>query len=174
MPIENRLTDNGRTLVIKKENPRKTIKVLSYIRAVLQIPFDLSKFNIDLRNRTRVTAGIGEEFLDVEVLVRDNGGKLISEPIFLPKKSSKSIEVDANPLVLETSNIQPLIIGVEYLPLKIKADIDISVDEDKGAVPTRPSRIISTIIFLLAYGATVKLIVEYIEWIKKYLGLYKT
>ncbi len=170
VPIKNERTQEGNVRVVRMESPSQLNRLLAVARAALQVPFDLSNYNICLRNQTKLAGAGGETFLDVQALIMDESGKTILGPIFLSKQGRACGEVSISPFVLGIGDVEPIIINAEYLPARLKGNFDIAADEDRGAWPTRSSQIVSTFIFLIAYGAVLKLLNEYINWLRKFVS----
>lgn len=170
--IVNEVTDDGRVKVTQAPVKSGFGNLLKNTRAVFQVPFDLSEYRICFQNRTTAVPPVGRVMeLDVDIFLTDQGGGASSSPIRVPKMGVSCTDIRINPFILGVQQIEAIPINPEILGRNGTTTIgylpDVSADTQIGAQPTFNTKIVSTLIFLLAYGGIFKLVSEYIKWAKK-------
>ncbi len=168
IPIRNEAREDGSVVIILTQRESGFFKSLDVLRQALQVPFDLSRYNIFLKNKTNIEGPeLGKINLEVDAVLVDQSLNIVSKPIRLPVNEAVKVNVTDRPLRLRIAAIQPFVIPHDLPAIPVTTSLDVFADEDMGAQPVLESRIISSIIFMVAYGALINTIQGFIRWYKR-------
>ena len=166
LPIRNEKV-GGKVRVVLIEDKRVIQRFANAIRLAFQIPFDLSRYDICFRNKTKIEGAGGTTAVGVKMVITDERDVVLAGPLEIPKNSRVCAEMNINSFFLQISEVEAIQVKRDFLPALFISNYDIAADESIGASPITTSKFVSTFIFFLAYGGMLKLASDYYKWIQR-------